>query len=98
MVDMIRCPNCRGMKKVAKLGGMMGDCNLCSGKGEIAETDKPKPVLVAPVEIDSVVIKAVSECVPASEIEHKASIETLPVSEPQIKIDGKKAIYRKKKA
>lgn len=92
MVEMVRCPNCRGMKKVAKLGGMMGDCNLCSGKGEIAETDRVKPLLVAPVESVAHIVSAVADCVPAT------TVETLPVSEPQIKIDGKKAIYRKKKA
>ena len=34
---MVRCPACRGAKKVMKLGGLEGDCNTCLGKGEIAE-------------------------------------------------------------
>ena len=44
-MSMIRCPGCRGSKKVAKLGGIIGDCNACSGKGEIKAVDKPVPVV-----------------------------------------------------
>ncbi len=95
-MDKIRCPNCRGMRQVAKLGGMMGDCNMCLGQGQINAVDKPKPVIVEPIEVTSDIISQVANVVPAA-IEHKAEIETLP-AEPQIKIDPKKAIYKRKKA
>ena len=91
MSELVRCPACRGAKQVAKLGGIMGKCNTCSGKGQILESEKPKPVLVAGEDVGtSEVMKAVADCVPASSVEHNET--------PQVKIDGKKAIYRKKKA
>ena len=59
MPEKMRCFSCRGAKQVAKLGGIMGDCNACSGSG-LAE----KPVKVAEVQkADDVkeIIKQVSE-------------------------------------
>ncbi len=98
MTESIRCPACRGSKKVAKLGGMLGECNTCSGKGTILAADKPKPVEVTVEDVISKeLINAVADCVPASDIQHKSTIETLPVT-PDVKIDGKKAIYKRKKA
>ena len=92
-MTMIRCPNCRGMKQVAKLGGMMGDCNMCLGKGQILEADKVKPVIDSPQAFGEALesIKRVAECVPASDI-----VET--PAQPDVKIDGKKALYKRKKA
>jgi RecJ-like exonuclease len=92
MTDTIRCPACRGAKKVPKLGGMIGECNTCSGKGTILAADKPKPVVMEETPEVNEVIKAVSECLPPSTI-------TLELkSEPDIKIDGKRALYKRKKA
>lgn len=100
MTDSIRCPACRGAKKVPKLGGMIGECNTCSGKGTILAVDKPKPVIVEPIESNADIIKAVSEAAPVSTVDDKFSVEVLkPVAlpeEPQIKIDGKKALYKRK--
>lgn len=45
---MVRCPNCRGMKTVPKLGGMMGDCNMCNGVGSIPVSDKAIKKIVIP--------------------------------------------------
>ncbi len=99
MTDTIRCPACRGAKKVPKLGGMIGECNTCTGNGTILACDKP--LKLEPVTIEDVIskelINAVADSVPASDIQHKATIETLPVM-PDVKIDGKKALYRRKKA
>jgi hypothetical protein len=96
MTDTVRCPACRGSKKVPKLGGMIGECNTCSGKGTILAADKPKPVEVTIEDVVSKeLINAVADCVPASDIQHKATIETLPV-QPDVKIDGKKAAFRHK--
>lgn len=91
MTDSIRCPSCRGAKKVPKLGGMVGECNTCVGKGTILAIDKPIKVEAVTLEdvISKELINAVADCVPASEIQ--------PV-EVDIKIDGKKAIYKRKKA
>lgn len=107
-MDKIRCPNCRGMKQVAKLGGMMGDCNLCLGKGSV--TEKPKPVIVTPVEPVNDIVKQVADCVPTITLELKEN-EGLPIdkqlaeieaiksgNEVQIKVDPKKAIYKRKKS
>jgi hypothetical protein len=91
MTDTVRCPACRGAKKVPKLGGMIGECNTCSGKGTILAVDKPKPVIVEPVESQADIIKAVAEALPVSTFEPVALPE-----EPQIKIDGKKALYKRK--
>ena len=117
-MDKVRCPNCRGAKKVAKLGGMIGDCNTCEGSGQINACDRVKPVAPVHDVATSELIDAVSDCVPASAVnltpsdkvainsvslgepvavvEHKASIETLP--RPAVKVDPKKALYKRKKA
>lgn len=92
MTDTIRCPACRGAKKVPKLGGMIGECNTCSGKGQIKAIDKPVKV-EATIEdvISKELINAVADCVPASSV-------TPISSQPDIKIDGKKALYKRKTA
>ena len=95
MIDSIRCPSCRGAKKVSKLGGIIGECNKCEGKGTILAADKPKSSEpVVEVMICKELINQVSDCVPASDIQHKASIETLP----DVKTDNKKSIYKRKTA
>ncbi len=98
MSELIRCPACRGAKKVPKLGGMIGECNSCSGKGQIKASDKPVKVEAIVEDVTSKeLISAVADCVPASDIQHKATIETFPIA-PDVKIDGKKALYKRKKA
>lgn len=89
MTDTIRCPACRGAKKVAKLGGVIGECNTCTGKGTILAADKPKPVIVESLLDVTGIVNAVADCVPAS---------TITPIQPDVKIDGKKAIYKRKKA
>lgn len=90
MTDTVRCPACRGAKKVAKLGGVIGECNTCSGKGTILAADKPKPVIVTVEDVCAKeLINAVADCVPATTIQ--------PV-EQDTKIDGKKALYKRKRA
>lgn len=104
----VRCPACRGSKKVAKLGGMIGECNTCSGSGQINASDKPVPVIAMEQPAVDNVIKAVANSVPAttlelkdvpthSHVEHKATINTLPVT-PDTKIDPKRALYKRKKS
>lgn len=66
---------------------MMGDCNLCLGKGTILQADKPKPQSVESVSPVSEVIKAVESVAP---------VEDLPVKE-KFKTEGKKALYKRKK-
>ena len=87
MSDLIRCSACRGAKKVPKLGGMIGDCNTCKGLGQIKASDAHVMVKPQPVPVVTEIIKAVSDCVPAS--------DALSV-EPEIKIDPQKAIYKRK--
>ena len=85
MTESVRCPACRGSKKVPKLGGMIGECNTCSGKGSILAVDKPKTVVVEIEAVPKDVIKAVSECV-------------VPTTTQDVKIDGKKAVFKRKTA
>lgn len=95
MTDSIRCPACRGSKKVPKLGGMIGQCNTCNGKGTILAVDKP-------VKVDSIVedvcakelINAVAQAVPVSDDKFEVAQDL--VEEPAIKVDPKKALYRRK--
>jgi len=86
--DLIRCPSCRGSKKVAKLGGMIGECNSCNGDGKIKQGDKPVytvPEVVIPV---ADIMNAVSQVQPVAKIE----------ATPVVKVDPKRAIYKRKKA
>lgn len=99
MTESIRCPACRGSKKVPKLGGMIGQCNTCNGKGTILAVDKPKPVIAEAVDSQADIINAVAQAVPVSN--DKFVVELLqPVAlpeEPVIKVDGKKAVFKHKK-
>lgn len=91
MTDTVRCPSCRGAKKVAKLGGIVGECNTCKGKGTILAADKPVTVVAVVAEPVSEVIAAVADCMTVSDIKPVAN-------EPSIKVDGKRAIYKRKTA
>lgn len=51
MVTTVRCPHCRGAKKVPQLGGIIGNCRLCKGDGQIKQVDKPVEV-IANVAVD----------------------------------------------
>ena len=83
MSDMVRCPSCRGAKRVPKLGGMIGDCSTCDAKGKIKACDKPVPVV------------AVVEPVVADIVEQVA--EVIAITEPEINTEEKrKALYKRK--
>ena len=108
MTDTVRCPACRGAKKVPKLGGMIGECNTCKGEGSILASDKPVPV-VAAVEtvVEKDLLKAVSECVPVTTITRdiplhsdKVQVDSITIGAQPMKIEpeAKKNIFRKKKA
>jgi hypothetical protein len=98
-MDKIRCSNCRGAKKVAKLGGMLGDCNLCLGTGLMNGDERSKAVAVEPVMPANEVIKQVAS-IAAVKIVKSSEPEVAKVlpEEPAIKVDPKKAIYKRKKA
>lgn len=99
MTDTVRCPACRGAKKVPKLGGMIGECNTCAGKGTILASDKPKPVEIMPLESNVDIINAVSNALPVMTHELKDSINESSIAlpeEPAIKVDPKKALYKRK--
>lgn len=98
-MNKIRCPACRGAKKVPKLGGMIGECNACKGVGQINEDDKPKPVIVEPPLCEADIIIQVANVSPII-VDPLAPIEVQVTcnDEPMVRIDPKKAIYRKKKA
>lgn len=86
MTDTVRCPACLGAKKVPKLGGMIGECNTCVGKGTILAINVFKPAIVTLEQvIAKELISQVSEALPVSNV---------PL-EPE-KVEKKKALYRRK--
>lgn len=97
-IEMVRCPGCRGMKQVPKLGGMMGDCNQCKGKGQIKTVDK---IAVQVVEVEPIqdIKKAVAEAIPfkVTDEEPAKAVEVKEEPKPKAKIDGKKAVFKRKK-
>ena len=92
MIEMIRCPNCRGAKKVPKLGGMIGECNTCNGDGKIKACDKVKPMLIVENEDTQSMVAQVANALPVNNDDEV--IEAVK----DVKIDGKKALYKRKKA
>ncbi len=94
MMEMVRCPACRGAKKVAKLGGVIGKCNMCSGDGRIKAADKPKlaPVMEPVNSVD--IIKQVADVTPVSVLD---AVEVEVIAD-DVKIDPKKAIFKRKKS
>ncbi len=78
----IRCPQCRGVKKCNGMGHVYGDCGMCNATGLIETRVKVEPVVSQPV-ID--IIEQVSNAV----------VE--PVKEVEQKIDGKRAVFKRKK-
>jgi len=94
MLEKIRCPSCRGAKKIPKLGGVIGECNTCKGEGKINACDKPVMIVQEPVTPVNEIVKAVSESVPVSGLDKFEG--SVFVDEPKIKIDRKKAIYKRK--
>lgn len=84
--DKVRCPSCRGSKKVAKLGGIVGECNTCDGNGTIQRCDKVMPIVVDTASIDSCVVTAVANCLPVTTVDTVADIKV-----------GKKVLYKHKK-
>ncbi len=99
MDDKIRCPACRGAKKVPKLGGMVGECNTCNGMGFILAKDKHVPVAQV-VEADvAKLINSVADSVPASNIEHTPPMQALDsdkVVVDEVKVKGKTVFKRKR--
>jgi RecJ-like exonuclease len=92
--ETVRCPSCRGAKKVPKLGGMIGECNTCAGVGKINVCDKVKIVSSEPDAISSnCIIDAVATAIPFTASEIVPVIET---PSPDVKVDPKKALYKRK--
>lgn len=84
----IRCPGCRGSKRVPKLGGIVGDCNTCVGTGHISAADKPVFVKVEPETVVTTdIIDSVAECVASSTVQDDTT-----------KIDAKRVLYKRKRA
>jgi hypothetical protein len=96
--DLIRCPSCRGSKKVAKLGGMIGECNSCNGDGKIKQGDKPKLVEAVPEVPVMDLIAGVSRVVKEAPVEGNVPRAEIQKAVESIKVDPKRAIYKRKKA
>lgn len=54
----IRCPVCRGGKKMLLMGNIYGKCTCCKGKGSIDESERPK-VVEQPVSEDKFVVDVI---------------------------------------
>lgn len=87
MTETVRCPSCRGAKKVAKLGGIIGDCDTCKGTGKIKAADKPIVIEVTQVAPCAAIVEQVARALPIAE----------PVLSDNVKVDGKRAVYKRKK-
>lgn len=102
MTDMIRCPGCRGAKKVPKLGGMIGDCNMCLGKGEILEANRPVMIKVESSPFVADIIAATSQALPVSENvsdndnTNDTDSHSIESEIPAVKVDHKKTIFKHK--
>lgn len=72
MDNLIRCPACRGTKKVARLGGVIGDCLTCDSTGKIKAVDKPIPVVVQQAELVNDIIEATTRVKPV-----RTTVETI---------------------
>lgn len=103
MTETVRCPSCRGAKKVPKLGGMIGECNTCLGKGTIFAVDKPVKVEPMPDEIISKdLLNAVEGSVVASTLGLQTVMSPVEMGSSDkvvidsVKVNGKKAIFKRK--
>lgn len=85
MDELVRCNSCRGSKKVAKLGGMIGECNTCKGAGRIKPAEKCIYVAKELEIDDKAVILQVSEAVIVSDA-YKAANKIMDdnVDKPEI--------------
>lgn len=102
MVDMTRCFNCRGQKKVPGLGGVVKDCLACKGGG-LVEVDITKPMIDQPIENvvsnpdNSELIERVSKAVSTKVEEPKKTKTNNTKSAEKIKIEkGKRKIFKRK--
>jgi hypothetical protein len=92
VLETVRCPACRGAKKVPKLGGVIGECNTCKGKGNILLKDKPVPV-VAVVDDTNEILNQVADCLPVSEV-----VPEIEVVKDVKAVESKRVLYKRKKA
>ncbi len=88
-MNMIRCPHCRGTKKVPKLGGIIGECDSCNATGKISVEDRPNYSQKIEQELVGDIIKQVADSVPIAVNE--------VIEEPLVKVDTKRTLYRQKK-
>ena len=106
-MDKVRCPSCRGAKKVAKLGGIIGECNTCEGVGKIKAADKV--AIVIPVAVNELrsIKDAVNTAIPwksdkpdfsKAPDDVKIIYDIVDMTTPATKVDPKKALYRRKVA
>ncbi len=98
--DEVRCPSCRGAKKVPKLGGMIGECNTCKGGGKIKTCDKVAVVIPVAAPITDAIVSEVARVVPiAVEIAEQVRIDSeVKVVEAIKPASNKKILYKRKKA
>jgi len=95
MTEFIRCQRCKGTKKIARIGGIVGECTACEGSGKMLASEK---VAIAEVVADEVIsvdlATAVADSVVSESVEAAENIVRI-MPKPQA---AHKAIYKRKKS
>jgi hypothetical protein len=95
MNALMRCPTCKGQKKLAKLGGVVGDCDTCEASGKIKVKDKPVPFVVNRDDILSPAFPEIVKEVSSVEPELLPAIPSLSAVQA-LKAQGKKVAFKHK--
>lgn len=83
-----------------KLGGIMGDCNLCEGSGKILERDLPKPIKRVQETPSFQVVEQVAQSLPHSKsdpVTVEAVTQNPQSVEDTLSITRRKAVYKHKR-
>lgn len=92
-MEKVRCCQCRGTKKYAGLGGIIGDCRLCKGTGLMDKVEIVKQVEV--IEPLASIVDQVANAIPPV-IERPVITLDPEVEEVPMKLDAKKVIFKRK--
>lgn len=87
-MDQVRCHNCKGNKKISGFGNIVADCNLCKGTGYVSAAEILKAAIKSEPVADIVDIK--------KQVADVVAIEPEIVVEQDIKVDAKRATFKRK--
>jgi hypothetical protein len=95
MDALIRCPTCKGQKKLPKLGGVVGECDTCNATGKIKIKDKPVPFVVNREALLSLDAPGIVKEVSSVEPELLPTVPS-PSAVQALKAQGKKVEFKHK--